>query len=158
MPLTNCPITNEEDKKVIDSLLKEYCKNIVYGFCELQGEVYIWFAKREGFEVISSRPRCSEQQEDDEQYLLSDHPGNSDEEMITNIFKEGGFELQNIENGADGLSLEYRCLNNDVTIEKLDEYAKSRGFCDSSDYKKWVSGEYFGQEGEDEDENEDVME
>jgi hypothetical protein len=100
----------------------------------VDGKLEMWFARDTGFAMVKSSISEPELPDDD---ILGDEFG-GDADVITELFKSGGFEIVNHENCADGCSLEFHCLG-DVTIDELDAFARDNGFIDDPDYKKYVS-------------------
>ena len=117
--------------------MKPLGKTILFGFCEHDGTIDMWFATAEGFALVAASPEGAP--EIPEEDVLSDcYGGDADE--IERLFKLDGFDLVNYENCADGCSLEFHCPKG-VSIEKLNASAVACGFVDDAKYKAHVRGE-----------------
>lgn len=110
---------------------------LLYGFHQL-GEIHMWFATVKGFAMVAAAN--PEVPEVPDEHVLSDYLGGDADKIIELFFLEGEFELQSIENCADGCSLEFRC-HGPPSIEELDRFALKHGFIDDPKYKKHVAGD-----------------
>ncbi len=124
-------------------------KSILYGFYvfdsstgtspKYDGNIDMWFAVSEAFEIIANLPQYEDFPELSEDLVLGEG-GGADAAKIDRLFQSGGFELQCYENLEDGCSLMFHVLG-DTTVEELEAFAIANGFVTDEKYKNHVKGE-----------------